>query len=280
MTNEILQTLAERTYFFLCSALGRLLRAARYSSVRVVSADGRLQVRKSRRFYAPLLVFLGGPLVRLLDTGVRVLPQREWHARERRVYWMTSGTPIRSDSDGTLVLPWHPGKTLAALLEDSALGDSIRARAIARAAAALAEFHQTGLTHGDAMADNVLIDLEGGGVRWFDFETVHDPGRPLTWRRADDVRALLVTCAIRVRPEARAEVVQLILDTYGSDEITAVLVPQFTSAWHRPLAFHLGQARLSFQCFREIAALLRARHAYPGQSRLAGTVPASGDNPR
>ena len=44
-------------------------------------------------------------------------------------------------------------------------------------------------THADAMAENVLIDLEGGVAHWFDFETVHDTGRPLVWRRADDVRA-------------------------------------------------------------------------------------------
>jgi len=41
--------------------------------------------------------------------------------------------------------------------------------------------------------------------------------------------------------------------------VTRVLATSFTSVWRRSLAFHLAQARLSFQCFREIGRLLRER---------------------
>jgi hypothetical protein len=68
-------------------------------------------------FYAPLLVWLSGPLVRILDTGVRVLPQRDWEERERSVHQTLRGTSIRIDADGTLVLPLLAGETLATLLE-------------------------------------------------------------------------------------------------------------------------------------------------------------------
>jgi hypothetical protein len=111
------RTLAERTYFLLRLALGRLLRSGRYSRARIVHQDGELRVRKHRVFYAPLLVWLGGPLLRILDTGVRVLSQPEWEERERRVYRNFRGTSIRIDADGTLVLPWLAGETLATLLE-------------------------------------------------------------------------------------------------------------------------------------------------------------------
>ena len=52
----------------------------------------------------------------------------------------------------------------------------------------------------DAMAENVLVDLDAGVARWFDFETVHEASRPQIWRRADDVRALLATCLLRTAP--------------------------------------------------------------------------------
>ena len=79
-------TLGSRAYFALCLASGRMLRAARYSTVRIVHEDGQRLVRKHRRFYAPLLIWMSDLLVRILDAGVRVLPQRDWEQRERRIY--------------------------------------------------------------------------------------------------------------------------------------------------------------------------------------------------
>jgi hypothetical protein len=251
--------LADRVYYLLSLAFGRLLRAGRYSKVRIVQQDGEIQVRKHRLFYAPLLVWLGGPLVRILDTGVRVLPQRDWEERERRIYTSLHGSSIRIDAGGMLVLPHLAGRTLASLLEDPELAESFRKTAIERAVVALAEFHKLGITHGDAMAENVLVDLEAGAARWFDFETSHDPTRALAWRRADDVRALLATCLLRTVPEKRAETLHFILDVYADEGIAAHLTTSFTSVMQRPLAFHLGQAGLSLQCFREIGNLLRAR---------------------
>jgi hypothetical protein len=251
--------LAERAWFLLCLTLGRLLRAARYSKTRIVSDDGGLHVRKYRRFYAPLLVRLAGPLVRILDTGVRVLPQREWEDRERLIYRSLYRTSVEVDGDGALVLPCLGGKTLATLLEDARLKESDRNIAIGLAVGALAEFHRLGFTHGDAMAENVMVDLEAGVAHWFDFETVHDPSRPMAWRRADDVRALLATCLLRTVVEELARTLHLILDVYADEEVTRLVAASFASVWQRPLVFHLGQAGLSFQYFREIARLLRER---------------------
>ena len=293
-----MRELAERAYFVLCLVLGRMLRSVRYSKASIVRQDGELEVRKHRVFCAPLLVSMGGPLVRILDTGVRVLPQRDWEERERRVYRSLRRPSIRIDAEGMLVLPCLAGHTLATLLEAPELDASVRKRAIERAVVALAELHHLGLTHGDAMAENVLVALaprrcsgrpehpskgEAGVAHWFDFETIHDPSRPMAWRRADDVRALLVTCLVRTDPEKLAETLALILDVYedlsrrsgdaakadlsrrsceaakADEEVTRLVATSFTSVWQRPLAFHLAQAGLSFRCFREIGRLLRAR---------------------
>jgi hypothetical protein len=253
---KVVRELAERAWFVVCLRAGRLLRAARYSTVRIVQADGELQVRKRRAAYAPLLVWMGGPLVRLLDTGVRVLPQREWEERERRIHRSLRGTAIRIEPDGALALPRLAGETLATLLEDPTSGDPSRNRAIELAVAALADFHGRGFTHGDAMAENVMVDLDAGVAHWFDFETAHDPDRPLAWRRADDVRALLATCLVRTAPERLDETLRLILRAYADEGVTSLVAPSFGSALRRPLAFHLGQAPLSFRGFRQIARLL------------------------
>ena len=254
-----MRELAERTYFYLSLGLGRLLRAGTYSKVRVVDQDGELEVRKKRSFYAPVLVSLGDPIVRILDTGMTVLAQRDWEERERLIYERLYGTSIRIEADGTLVLPHLAGQTLASLLEDPALGNSARTKAIELAVTALADFHAKGFTHGDAMAENVMVDLEEGVARWFDFETVHDSSRPLAWRRADDLRALLATSLLRVPPEELAETLQLVVDVYSDEGVAAIVATGFTSVLKRPLAFHLGQAGLSFQRYPEIARLLTTR---------------------
>jgi serine/threonine protein kinase len=251
--------LAERAYFLVCLGLGRLLRAGRYSTTRVVHHDGQIEVRKRRAFYAPVLVSLGGPLVRILDTGVRVLSQQDWEERERLVYGTLRGASVRIDSDRTLVLPYLAGETLATLLEDRELEESVRKRAIELAVVALADFHAQGFTHGDAMAENVMVDLEAGVAEWFDFETVHDSSRPAAWRRADDVRALLATCLLRTVPEDLAETLERIVAVYADEGVMALLASSFTSVLRRPLTFHLGQAGLSYRYFREIGRLLGAR---------------------
>ena len=251
--------LAERAYFLACLTLGQLLRSARYSKARTVRQNGALAVHKRRSFYAPLLIWLGDPLIRILNAGIRVLPQRDWVEREHQMYLSLHGAAIHVHTDGTLVLPCLSGKPLAALLEHPGLDEAVRKRAVELAVVALAEFHRLGFTHGDAMAENVLVDLDAGVAHWLDFETIHDSRRPMAWRRADDVRALLTTTLIRTSPEQLAGTLQLILDAYANEEVTRQLAANFASTWRRPLAFHLAQAALSFDRFHDLARLMKIR---------------------
>jgi hypothetical protein len=175
------------------------------------------------------------------------------------------GASMRLDADGTMVLPCMKGRTLATLLDDQSLDEAARKQAIERATVALAEFHRLGFTHADAMAENVMVDLPGA-ARWFDFETVHDSNRPQTWRRADDVRALLTTCLLRTAAGNRAGTLQFILDVYGDEDITRALSTSFTPVFRRSLTFHLAQAPLSYQSFRETARLLHERTGPRGRS--------------
>ena len=69
--SDALRAFAARAYFALCRVLGRMLRSARYSTVRIVPEDGRSLVRKRRRFYASVLIWLSVPLIRVLNGGVQ-----------------------------------------------------------------------------------------------------------------------------------------------------------------------------------------------------------------
>jgi len=250
-----------RAYFEPCLLLGKLLRDARYSTTRILDNAGTLEVRKRRAPYAPILVALGDPLGWALDTGVVVLPQRDWQERERVLYTALYGKAVRVESDGALILPYLPGHTLAALLEDATVGSADRTRAIQLAVAALAEFHAKGFTHGDAMAENVLVDLEIEVARWFDFETVHETSRGDTWRRADDVRALLATCLLRTPLTDFAKTLGRVLDDYGDNTIVPDVATSFSSMTRRALIFHLGQAPLSYESFQDTGRLLSRRLA-------------------
>ena len=246
----------DRAYFLLCRGLAWILRSARYSRARVEDRRPGV-VLKRRAFYAPVLIWMGGLVVRVLDTGIRILATREWVERERQIYKELRRGQIEVDRDGTVVLPYLAGETLAALLENLSLDESSRKKAIERAAVALAEFHRLGFTHADAMAENVLVDLDAGVAHWFDFETVHAPDRSITWKRADDVRALVGTCLVRTVPEKLQDTLNIIVNAYTDRDVTRLLAMSFTSVWRRSLAFHLAQAGLSFERFHEIGRLLR-----------------------
>jgi hypothetical protein len=258
--------MVERACFAVCLALGRLLRSVKYARVWTGAGDAGPAgddapvVRKRRAPLAPLLIAVTRPLVALLDAGVRFLPQGAWEERERAVYRLLHRREIQVDPEGVLVLPRLPGVTLAALLGDPALDDQARQRAMAAAAASLRALHRLGLTHADAMADNVLVDLEKGAAHWFDFETVHEETRPEDWRRADDLRALLASCLARTVHEELQATLRLVLDTYADEAVARLLRPSFASACRRPLAYHLSQAPLSFPHFQEIRRLLGERH--------------------
>lgn len=254
-----MQELTERVYFRVCLSAGRLLRSSKYSRTRIVYDGGGPRVEKSRLPHAPLFIWLGGPLLRILDAGIRILRQRDWEARERLIHQRLRGRKIRIEGDGTLVLPMLPGETLSNLLENSQTTDAVRRTAVELAVVALAGFHQMGFTHGDAMAENVIIDLEAGAAHWFDFETMHDPSRTSAWRRADDVRALLVTSLVRTAPEKFSETIDLVLRAYRDPEVTRLLATSFDSVLRRPLSFHLAQAGLSYRKYREISRLLNER---------------------
>ena len=261
-----MQQLVERTWFLSCQILGRVFRGSHYSRVEVVERDTVWAVRKRRVKLAPLLVWVAGGLYRMLSTGVRVLPQRAWEARERELYAALYQSEVVVEDDGTLVLPSLRGRILAQLLADPRVNGATRLRAVELAVLALAELHARGFTHADAMAENVMIDLDAQVASWFDFENAHDPSRTTDWRRADDLRALLSSCLWHTSLDGRTEIMRHVLRTYGSSEVTRIVTKQLRPVTGRARAFHLGQAPMSYREFRELSQSVQKFEMGDGRS--------------
>jgi hypothetical protein len=139
-------------------------------------------------------VWLGGALSAILTTGMRVLSLREWEARERRIYGDLRYLSLPVTGNGCSSFHCSLGRRSRRGWRPRAQQtDGIRA--IELAVVGLAGLHRFGYTHGDAMAENVMIDLPAGVAHWFDFETVQDatPTSRRSWlagrRRVDGAAA-------------------------------------------------------------------------------------------
>jgi hypothetical protein len=183
---------------WLGAALGKL----RLHAIEQRQAPGRPPtIAKRRRWFSALLIGPGNVYLRLLGSGVRVLPGAEWRARERALHRALHGIELETDSRGWLILPRWPGVVLADYARSRHDPAPARLRGLIAASRALWNLHRIEqpragggserLSHGDATLRNALFDPETGEAHWFDFDMAHDPGLATAWRYGDDLRALL-----------------------------------------------------------------------------------------
>jgi hypothetical protein len=182
--------------------LGRWLGKLRLHAIEPRQVPGRPPtIAKRRRWFGPLLIGPGNLYLRLLGSGVRVLPGAEWRARERALYRTLHGIELDPEPRGWLILPRWPGVVLADHARSRLDPAPARLRGLGAASRALRDLHRVELpradggrerlSHGDATLRNVLFDPGTGEARWFDFDTAHDPGLAPAWRHGDDLRALV-----------------------------------------------------------------------------------------
>ena len=182
--------------------LGPWLGKLRLHAIEPRQAPGRPPtIAKRRRWFGPLLIGPGNLYLRLLGSGVRVLPGAEWRARERALHRALHGIELETGPRGWLILPRWPGVVLADHARSRLDPAPARLRGLGAASRALRDLHRVELpradggcerlSHGDATLRNVLFDPGTGEARWFDFDTAHDPGLAPAWRHGDDLRALV-----------------------------------------------------------------------------------------
>lgn len=245
-------------WFNFARTCGGMLRSARYATVDTIAPDAT-HVRKKRAFFAPALIRLGHWLMRVLNTGVEVLGEAEWHARERLMYRELYNAEAIIESSGAILLPKLRGVTLFSLLENQDLPLQDRIRAVGISAVSLEEFHARGFSHGDAMTTNGLIVPSANRTYWIDFETEHQSRLALHERHADDLRAFISTVAVSFGAADLPAVLETIDQSYENREVKRLTAAYFSTVWHRALIFHLGQAPISRDTFFELGRLMKAR---------------------
>jgi tRNA A-37 threonylcarbamoyl transferase component Bud32 len=211
-------------------------------------------MRKSRRFRAEVLIPLGNLYLYLQEAQVEVLSVGAWIEWELLVARQLGREVLIAEGGLGIETRVLAGRTLEDILrEDGSLEDKLAA--ITAASVALRELHQLNLTggrvsnwafsHGDATCRNVMLGGPENSAHWFDFDTSHVTSQPADFRQADDVRALLMSCAVWLAPPDYGQCVAGVFHGYADDRVAAT-VQRMVQREQQVRVFHLAQAPLSF----------------------------------
>jgi hypothetical protein len=223
-------------------------------------------IAKRRLWFGPLLIGPCNLYLRLLGSGVRVLPGAEWRERERTLHRTLHGIELETGPRGWLILPRWPGVVLADHARSRLDPAPGRLRALGAASRALRDLHRVELpradagcerlSHGDATLRNVLFDPGTGEARWFDFDTAHDPGLAPAWRHGDDLRALVYSTVESFADLPVALLLRTVQDAYSDPGPWEQLRDRLARGVLHRSPLHLAQARPPDGRRRELEALL------------------------
>jgi len=221
---------------------------------------GDVYVRR-RPWHARWMIAAGNAVLDDLGVGVRFLDDDAWRRWERDVYRAMGVTGVREEGEA-LVVPAFTGIELADYLADAGVSSEAKRRAANASLQSLREAHLTKLSwpdgvvrtfsHGDATVRNVIYDANEDLAQWIDFESLHDPQWDETSRRADDLRAWLVS-GWESWPNLEA-LADAIATAYADTTVVAALAAQLRHADDN--SYHLAQGRMDAPRRAEAAALL------------------------
>ena len=247
--------------------LGPWLGKIRLHAIEPREAPGRPPtIAKRRRWFGPLLIGPGNLYLRLLGSGVRVLPGAEWRARERTIYLALYGVELEGGPGGRLIFPRWPGVVLADHARSRLDPAPARLRGLGAASRALHDLHRVELpradggceplSHGDATLRNVLFDPGSGEARWFDFDTAHDPRLDPAWRHGDDLRALVYSAVESFADVPVGSLLRTVRDAYPTPGPWEQLRSQLARGVLHRSPLHFAQACPPDGRRRELESLL------------------------
>jgi hypothetical protein len=247
--------------------LGRALAKVRLHEFERRETAGTPLLAKRRKWFSPPLIAAGNLYLRWLGSGVLVLGDRRWKARERDVYRRLYGLECGTDSRGWLISPEWPGDTVARYAGDTRHSPDDRLRALAEASRALQALHQVQipcagagslrLSHGDATLRNVNYDPATRRAYWFDFDTMHSPRASASFRLADDLRALLYSAVEVLADLPVPDLYEAIRGAYRDDAPWRELRAGLARGPFHSDPFHLAQARPTAGRRAELEGLIR-----------------------
>ena len=219
-------------------------------------------IRKRRSRLSRFQVPPGNLYLRLMGADSFVLTEAAWHGWEALV----SGAQVE---ERDVVIPRVRGEVLSSLLQSRMRSLAEKRDAIRLAIQALRDLHSRQinlngnpwrLSHGDATAGNVRVDLERGTAGWFDFDMRHRRRLSEQYRHADDLRAFAFSCAAS-QSEPSGEFFAELITFYCDLTTRREIVIRLQNDWQRPICFHLAQAPLSYERYHEFRKTLLARLA-------------------
>lgn len=229
-----------------------------------IPSDSGIQIRKTRRRGTRGLIGLGNLYLRFHGVGVEVLADEEWLRWEQAIRLAASAMPAQPEHipvsplvqiDGRgLISPHLPGKCLHLLLADRSLPVTDALHMLGLAVQSLRRLHQIQidwgdghpqpLSHGDATAENVIVDSAAGEAPWIDFDTRHQPRLNVNDRHADDVRALLVSAALHLPASAFPALVSQVVNSYPVPAVLNSLKDRWLRTIRNPDPYRLAQGPL------------------------------------
>ena len=235
-------------------------------------------VRKTRRRNG-LAITLGNLYLRIQRAGVEVLPTHKWLQWESSV-WAAMNNEVKCSDDRLsdriipciqsvgLMMPRLPGIPLGASLADQNMAIGIKLQCLGWALKSLADLHECAadwgdglvqlISHGDATAENVIIDPSRRRANWIDFDTRHWKHLPAIERHADDLRALIFSTASNLARSDYPTLSARIRDSYRHRDVIQFFRNRLAADWQCPNTFQLAQAPLSHFDIRELCRILVA----------------------
>ena len=234
------------------------------------SADGQMLVVKHRSRLAKLLIPPGNLYLRMMGADSFVLSTAEWH------HWETVMSTATIEC-GNVVTRLHAGKTLDQILRDDSVTADEKQAAVRLALREILALHSREarwsdgevrpLSHGDATAKNVCVDLKNQSAVWFDFDMIHRKELSAVDRHADDLRALFFSSATCLPQSSLSLLAELCSEKVASPELLHAL-HRLLNVWRRPSTFQLAQAPLSYAAYHDLRAkLMAAIHGNVGDYR-------------
>ena len=220
-------------------------------------SDAETVIRKRRSRLSQFLIPPGNLYLRLMGADSFVLAETAWHR------WEAAVSGAQSDGRDVLI-PRVRGEVLSAVLQSQKHSFAEKREAIRLAMQALRDLHSRQvslagslwmLSHGDATADNVRVDLEAGTAGWFDFDMRHRSRLSEHWRHADDLRAYVFSCASMLS-EPSAEFFAELIASHCDSDARCEFVTRLQNDWQRPACFHLAQAPLYYGRYRAFRVTL------------------------
>ena len=253
-----------RAVYSVRRTLARRLAAIRLHRLSPLPDNFQRGYCKQRTRWAQFLIPPGNLYLRVQGALSEVLARQDWIAWEAAIATqLKRDVRILEDHSG-LEIPDLSGACLQDLLRAAGSVED-KLRGIYLSACALQQFHRICVTngrftnwplsHGDATARNVIVDLETNTANWIDFDMRHRPGLAPVTRRADDLRTLMWSSANWLDQSECRDVICAASEGYADAEVVREL-QGLTRRWTCPTVFQLAQSPMSITNFADFRATL------------------------